>query len=62
MDNKIKEIRTNKNLSLRDLSKLTQVSFSYIWKLEEGKAKNPRMGTKILIAKGLKMPVQELFF
>lgn len=62
MRNKIKEIRYNRNLSLRDLSKLTHVSFSYISKLENGIAKNPRIGTKILISKGLKMPLKELFF
>lgn len=62
MNTKIKEIRTNKSLSLRDLSKLTSVSFSYIWKLENGIAKNPSEGIKILISKGLKIPIRELFF
>lgn len=62
MCNKIKELRIKKNLSLRDLSKLTHISFSYIWKLENGIAKNPREGTKILISKGLKIPMRELFF
>lgn len=60
--NKIKDIRKQKKLSLRDLEKLTNVSFSYLWQLENDIAKNPREGVKIMIAKGLKVPVQELFF
>lgn len=59
--NNLKKIRNDKNLSLRDLSKLTGISFAYLWQLENDKAKNPRMGTKILISRGLKIPVNELF-
>ncbi|AGK95175.1 putative transcriptional regulator [Clostridium pasteurianum BC1] len=60
--NKLKEMRTKKKLSFRELSKLTGVSPSYLCDLESGKSNNPRIGTKILISKGLKTPVDELFF
>ncbi len=58
----MRKIRKEKMLSFRDLSKLTGVSFSYLCKLENGKAKNPREGIKILIAKGLKVKICDLFF
>lgn len=59
--NRLKEMRIKKNLSLRDTSKLTNVSFAYLWQLETGKSIHPREGTKILISKGLKIPINELF-
>lgn len=59
--NKLKNLRKARNLSLRDMSKLTGVSFSYLWKLESGNASNPREGIKILISRGLKVPVRDLF-
>lgn len=60
--NKIKKTRKNQNLTLKDLSKLTNISISYISELETGSAKNPTKETMDKIAAALNSTVKEIFY
>lgn len=56
----IKQIRTSKNISLRELSKRSGVSHPYLSQLENGKTNNPSIEVLTKIAKGLNVPLYEL--
>lgn len=60
--NKIKKIRSEKGLTLRQLSKLSDVASGYISDLENGRRKNPSLETMTRISKALSKPVQDIFF
>lgn len=53
---KLKKIRTEKNLSLRELGKLAHISHSFIADIESGRS-NPSLSTLEAIAKALGVPV-----
>lgn len=57
---KIKEIRTEKGLTQKELSKLSGVSESYIGDLERNE-KIPSIITICRIAKALEVDIKELF-
>lgn len=58
--NKIKQIRGEKNLSLRELSRLSGVHESTIERIEKGES-SPTQITMLRIAKGLKKDTSEVF-
>jgi transcriptional regulator with XRE-family HTH domain len=43
LGDKIKELRTRKNLSLQELADRVQASKAHIWELETGRARNPTL-------------------
>lgn len=59
MQIRLKEIRTQKGISIRELSKISGVSKGSIEKLE-GQAPNPRLETICKIANALKVSLSEL--
>lgn len=58
---KLKEIRKSKNITQKQLSEETNLSVSYIQKLEIGDRKKPSYEAVIKIAKALEVEPQELF-
>lgn len=58
--NKLKEIRSKKKLSYRQLDALTSLDHSYISKIEKGGV-NVTMETVLELAKGLGIQPKELF-
>ncbi len=59
--NKIKKIREQKGLTLRDLERITGIDHSTISRIENGYSL-PSQTTMLLIARGLKMDVNEVFY
>lgn len=59
---KIKQLRKQKGYSVRKLSKLSNVSKSYIEDLEKGKKFNPTMDKLYSISSALDINVKDLFF
>lgn len=61
--NNIKQIRKEKNLTLKEVAKKTKprLSFSYIGNLERGRKTNPTLEVMINIANALEKPVSEVF-
>lgn len=57
---KVRQIRKEQNLSLRDLEKLTGLTYSFIANIERGIVKDPRISTVIKLAKGLGISIDEL--
>ncbi|MEL3973044.1 helix-turn-helix domain-containing protein [Rossellomorea oryzaecorticis] len=57
---RLKEIRKEKNISLRDLSALTDISKGYLSRLENNKIGVPKVDTLNKIAKGLGVPNGDL--
>ena len=58
----IQTIRKNKNISLQDLSKKTQIRIEYLKKIEKGEAYGVRIGRHIYnIALSLEVSLYELF-
>ena len=53
----IKKIREEKNITLRDLAKKSNISYSYISLLENGKKENPSIKIIEGLAKVLDVPV-----
>lgn len=49
----IKYFRKQKNISLKELAKKTNISYSYLYLLEKGKRKNPSLKTIRKIANAL---------
>jgi transcriptional regulator with XRE-family HTH domain len=58
--NKLKQIRWERNLSTRDVEKLTGITNGMISKLENGDS-YPTQITMMLIARGLELKVEEVF-
>lgn len=57
---KIKEIRINRGLTQKELSKLSRISESYIGDLERNE-KEPTISILCRIAKALEVDIKELF-
>lgn len=60
LGDKIRRIREEQNLSLRDLEKITGLRYSFISNIERGIVKDPRISTVIKLAKGLKVSIDDL--
>lgn len=57
----IKKLRKERNMSLRQLAKVSGISsFSYIGNIERGVVSDPGINTIIKIAKGLDVNINEL--
>ena len=61
-NNKIKTIRKEKELTLRELACLTGLSSGYLCHLERGTRNNPSLDVMEKIAKALNKTVAEVFF
>lgn len=61
MKNRIKYLRNERNLTMRDLSEKVGVSSAYISDVENGVIKNPSKDRLERIAKVLDVPLEELF-
>ena len=60
--NKMRKIRTSKNMTLEDLSERTGISAGYLCHLEKGTRKNPSVQIMEAIANALDKNVVEIFF
>lgn len=60
--NKMRKIRTSKNMTLEDLSERTGISAGYLCHLEKGTRKNPSVQIMEAIANALDKTVVEIFF
>ena len=60
--NNIYNLRKEKNLTLSQLSKLTNLSIGYLCHLENGSRTNPSMNTMEKICKSLNKSIQEVFY
>lgn len=60
--NKIKKIRTERGLSVRELSEKTGIAYSYLNELENGNKNNPTKATMDKLAEALVTTVCELFY
>ena len=60
MDNKLKALRLRYNLTLEELSTLTDISESALWKIENKKT-TPSIKTMMKIADIYSMKVEEIF-
>lgn len=58
----IKGIRKKKGISIRELSKITNISRSYLSELENNKKINPTLQSLIKIASALNVNVKDLFY
>lgn len=64
----LKKIRTERNLTLRELSKLTGLSHSYLHHIEtgmdprNGKPVSPTLPTLIKLANGLDVPIEQVIY
>lgn len=58
----VKEVRKNKKVSLRELSKKTNLSRSYLSELENNKKLNPTFDVLLKIATALDVNVKDLFY
>lgn len=59
---RIKEIRINKNISLKYLSEQTDISRAYLYDLENNRRKNPTIRILNDIAQSLKVNIKDLFY
>ena len=59
--NQIKECRKNKELTLKELSNKSKISYSYLLMLENGKKQNPSLNTLIKIANALDVEITFLY-
>jgi len=57
---KMRQLRNMKGYTTNEVSKLTQISKSYIEELERGTKSNPSLGKIVSIAKVLGIKVDEL--
>ena len=60
--NKIKKIRTERGLSIRELSEKTGIAYSYLNELENGNKNNPTKATMDKLAEALVTTVCKLFY
>lgn len=61
MNNRIKKIRLDKNISQEQLSQISGVTRTVIAQLESGKKKNITSDTMLKISKALDEPVEKIF-
>jgi transcriptional regulator with XRE-family HTH domain len=57
---RIRDLRKARNWTQEDLAGATGFDLSYIGGLEVGR-RNPTLRTLVIVAKGLKVPVRDLF-
>lgn len=62
INNKIRKIRLQKSLTMKELAKKAEISVSYLSLLEKGKRKNPSKEIMKKISKALEANVVEIFF
>ncbi len=57
----LKKLRAEHNLSYRELAEISGCDFTYIWKLEKGKKKNPcfKVLTKIFGALNMDITIED---
>lgn len=60
--NNIKKFRQKRDLTVRELAKLSDLAPGYISDLENGKSTNPTLDTINKISKALKATATEIFF
>lgn len=60
--NRIKEIRKEKNIILKELARKTQLSIGYLSHLENGSRTNPSKETMEVVSNALGATVQEVFY
>lgn len=61
MSNNIRKFRLIKNYSLKDLSKMTNLSSGYLSHLENGSRNNPSMKTMLKICNALGRSLTDIF-
>lgn len=59
--NKLKEMRNAYKISISELSALTKVSTTTIWKMENGRSNFPKISYLIKLADCYSMPISKLF-
>lgn len=60
--NNIKKYREEKNMTLKELSKLSNCSTGYVCHLEKGSRQNPSIDIMENISKALNKSIVEIFF
>lgn len=60
--NNIKKYREEKNMTLKELSKLSNCSTGYLCHLEKGTRRNPSIETMERISKAFNKSIAEIFF
>lgn len=58
----LKNIRIEKNLGIRELERLSDVSHTIIMNIESGKSKNPTIIPIMKLAKALDITIDELVY
>lgn len=58
----IKNIRENRKISLKELSKKVNLSISYLSELENNKKQNPTLSNLYLISNALNVNIKDLFY
>lgn len=58
----IKDIREKKNLSINELSKMTNISRAYLYDLEHNRRINPTLDVLLKISTALEVNVKDLFY
>lgn len=56
----LKNIRTSKNMSLRYVEKISGVSATYLWRLEEGNSRCPTIPVIVKLAEAYNLDAMEL--
>lgn len=62
INNKIRKLRLQKSLSMKELAEKANISVSYLSLLEKGKRKNPSKEIMKKISKALEEDIMEIFF
>ena len=57
----IKDIRKEKEISLKELSEKTKISYNYLLSLENGKKNNPSLNILTKIAKTLEVEITLIY-
>lgn len=60
LSNNLKKIRKEKNIGIRELDKISDVSHTIIINIESGKSKNSTINTVKKLAKALDVRIDEL--
>ena len=61
IENKIREARESKNISLKELAKMTGIERHRLVKIEELSVDKINVAEAILIAKALELQIEEMF-
>ena len=60
--NKIRKLRIDKKLKMKELAKMAKISISYLSLLEKGKRVNPSKKIMENISKALEVDIIDIFF